>query len=196
MTTISADLELAPIVEPEQFVRVAVLLVVVDQTGIRRRGQHAVVTARQLLLAHVAVDDRGGTAACADARKLLQPCEGVECVTAQELRCRLNGTTLTSVLVTPVGLELRLTRRLEIEVGRATRGSGRAGEDDTQHVNMLVLVDESPEAEQLASGLRPEPPPNVCRGTIRRDFSDAGVRCPQLLFQDERVVRASLDLHQ
>src|SRR5712691_4764467 len=41
------DLELAAIVETEQLVRVAMLLVVVDQARVRRRGEHTVVTAGQ-----------------------------------------------------------------------------------------------------------------------------------------------------
>src|SRR5437016_1228432 len=100
------------------------------------------------------------------------------------------------MLVTPVRLELRLARELQIEMGRATRGPGCAGEDDAQHVRMLVLIDQSAESEQLAGGLRCEPPPNVCRRTVGGNFSHTGVRRPQFLFQDERVVRASLDLHE
>ena len=51
-----AELPLAPVVEPEQLVGVAVLLVVVDQARIRRRGDDAVVRPAQLELPRVPVE--------------------------------------------------------------------------------------------------------------------------------------------
>src|SRR6476620_4419405 len=97
------------------------LLVIVDQARVRGRGEHAVVASRQLFLTHVAVDDRGDAAARTDTRELLQPRQGVERVPPQELRSRFDGTTFTTMLVTPIGVDLRLARKLEIEVRRATR---------------------------------------------------------------------------
>ena len=53
-----ADLPLAPVVELEQLVRVAVLLVVVDQPRIRRRGEDPVERPSELGLSRVAVQHR------------------------------------------------------------------------------------------------------------------------------------------
>src|SRR5256885_13470906 len=100
------------------------------------------------------------------------------------------------MLVAPVRLELRLPRKLEIEVGRPTSRSCGAGEHDTKHVRVLVVVDQSTESEQLASGPRREPTANVCRGTVAGHFSDARVRRAQLLLDDERVVRTGLDVRE
>ena len=51
------DLVLAQIVEPEQLVGVAVLLVVVDQSRVRRGGDDGVERPTELDLARVAVQD-------------------------------------------------------------------------------------------------------------------------------------------
>src|SRR6266550_6958940 len=172
------------------------LLVVIDQPRVRRRGEQTVVPGGQPLLAHIAVDDGGGAASCADARELLQPSQRVERVAAEELRRPLDGPALPSMLVTPVGLELRLTRKFEIEVRRAARGSGRASEDYAEHVCMLVIVDERAEAEQLACCLRRVPAANVGGRTFGASFSDACMYCSQLLLQDEWIVRTSLDVDE
>ena len=51
-----AQLQLAAVVEPEQLVRVAVLLVVVDEAWVRRRRDHAVERPGQVELPRVAVE--------------------------------------------------------------------------------------------------------------------------------------------
>src|SRR6476661_198475 len=191
-----ADLELASIVQPEQFVRVAMLLVVVDQARVRRGGEHAVVAAGQPLLAHVPVDHRGAAATGPDTRELLQARQRVERVTPQELRGRLDGTAFAAMLVTPVGLALRLARKLEVEVGRATCRSRRAGKDYAEHVCMFVFVDQRTEAEQLSSRLRREPLADIRGRTFAERLAHARVDRAELLLQHERVVRTGLDVHE
>ena len=73
---------LARVVEAEQLVRVPVLLVVVDQAGVRRRGDDAVERRVVLDAARVAVQHPRGTPLVAYPRELLDPRERVECVPA------------------------------------------------------------------------------------------------------------------
>src|SRR6478735_8480655 len=72
-----ADLPLAPVVEREQLVRMAVLLVVVDQPRIRRRGEDPVERPRERLFARVAVQHRRVALRVAHAREILDPHERV-----------------------------------------------------------------------------------------------------------------------
>src|SRR6478735_12070241 len=72
-----ADLPLAPVVEREQLVRIAVLLVVVDQPRIRRRGEDPVERPRERLFARVAVQHRRVALRVAHAREILDPHERV-----------------------------------------------------------------------------------------------------------------------
>src|SRR5439155_9099868 len=115
-----AELALAPVVEAEELIGVAVLLVVVDQSRIRRRGDDGVEPPAQLDLERVAVHDLD-LASRAQARERLQPGERVERVTAHEAGCLLDGLALAPVLVTPVRLTLRGTRQVEIEMSRQPR---------------------------------------------------------------------------
>src|SRR5262249_59352837 len=119
----SCELELRAIVELEQLVCVTVLLVVVDEPGIRRRRDDAVEASRKIVRPRVAVDDRGRDPPRTDTRELLQPRERVQCVTAQELRSGVDRTACPLVLVTPVRLALRNAREVEIEVRRPSRRS-------------------------------------------------------------------------
>ena len=85
-----AELELAAVVEPEQLVGVAVLLVVVDQARVRRRRDDPVEARAVVDLARVAVDDARLAPARAHARERLDPRERVERVAAQEAARRLD----------------------------------------------------------------------------------------------------------
>src|SRR5207237_490356 len=97
-----ADFELAAVLEPEQLVRVAMLLAVVDQAGIRRRGDDAVEGAVEVELARVAMDHRGAASARTERGEGFDALQGVERVAAQERRCALRGPADTPMLVAPV----------------------------------------------------------------------------------------------
>src|SRR2546429_1010972 len=100
------------------------------------------------------------------------------------------------MLVTPVRLELRRARELQIEMRRSPGRTRGARQDHTQDVSMLVVVDDCPEGEQLPGGLRRVPPADVLRGTLARRLTDALVCRAQLLLEHERVVRARLHVHE
>ena len=97
------------------------LFVVVDQPRIGRRRQHAVVPLRQLLRPDIAVDHGRGSCVRTHARERLQPGKRVERVPTEELRGRLHRTALAAMLVAPVRADLRLARKVQIEVRRPAR---------------------------------------------------------------------------
>src|SRR5260221_1483791 len=115
-----ADLSLAPVVEAEELVRVAVLLVIVDEPRIRRRSEHRVERPTELRLAGIAVDDSRPALEVPHLGELLDPRERVARVPAEEADGGLHGTARAAVLVAPVLPPLRLARRLEVEVRRAS----------------------------------------------------------------------------
>src|SRR5438034_1473765 len=106
------------------------LLVVVDQPGVRRRGDHAVEGAAELQLASVAVQDASYRSTRAHARELADPRERVERVAVQEVLGALDRSAGLAVLVAPVLPDLRLTREVEVEVRRPSRGAGSARQHD------------------------------------------------------------------
>ena len=126
----------APLVEAEQLVGVAVLPVVVDQPRVRRRGDDAVVRPAEVELARVAVEDRATRPARAHARERLDPVERVERVAEEEPTRRLDRLAFAAVLVAPVRLELRLAREVEVEMRRPPRRAGSPRQDDPEHVGV------------------------------------------------------------
>ena len=196
-----AELEVTPLVDAEQLVGVAVLLVVVDQARIRRRGDDAVVRAFEIDRAGVAVQHPRDAAVGPDGRERLDPLQRVERVAQQEPAGRLDRLALAPVLEAPVGLELRLARELEVEVGGAPGRAGRAGEHDAQHVGRADLLDERPEVQQLLCGRGREPGAHVGRcaariASARLEGLRLGVRPEQVATQRLEVVRARLDAGQ
>jgi hypothetical protein len=89
------DFSLTPVVETEQLVRVAMLLVVVDQPRVRRRGDDGLEAAGQLRLARVAVQHVGLVPA-AHARELLHPGRIRGVVRRADLAARASTTRNTS----------------------------------------------------------------------------------------------------
>ena len=156
-----AELEITPLVDAEQLVRVAVLLVVVDQARIRRRRDDAVVRAFEIDRAGVAVQHPGDATVGPSGRERLDPLERVERVAQQEAAGRLDRLALTPVLEAPVRLEPGLARELEVEVRCPARRSGRARQHDAQHVRRADLLDERAEVEQLLGRSRREPGAHV-----------------------------------
>jgi hypothetical protein len=186
-----AELELSHVVEAEQLVRVAVLLVVVDQARIRRRGEDAVEAAAEVELPSVAVEDGRLPATGARAGELADARDRVERVATEEVRGAVDRTALAPVLVAPVRLALRRPRGVEVEVGCQPGGAGRAGEDDREHVRVLVLARQLAEPEQL--GDRPRRVPGADElGSIDGRLVAAGVepreRVANLMFEREDVV--------
>src|SRR6478672_4102923 len=139
------------------------LLVIVDQSRIRRRREDSVEPPRQRFRAHVRVNHRRLAPTTSHTSELLQPCQSVERVTTKELRSSLDGTALAPVLVAPVRLELRLLRKLQVEVCRATGRPRRTGEHDSQNVGMFVVVDDRAESQELPRRLWCVPPPEIRR---------------------------------
>src|SRR3954452_24983275 len=92
-----ADLLVAPIGEAEQLVRIPVLLVVVDQSGIRRRCDHAVRSSRQLDGTRVRMQHRHG-AWRADLGELADAPDRVGRIARQELHGLFDWTAGPLVL--------------------------------------------------------------------------------------------------
>ena len=84
---------LAQVVETEELVRVAMLLVVVDQHGIGRRSDDRIEGPTDIKLACVAVQSLGGSAA-AQPRELLGPRQRVERVPPEEVAGAIDRTAL------------------------------------------------------------------------------------------------------
>jgi hypothetical protein len=189
----SAELQRAEVGQPEQLVRVPVLLVVVDQAGIRRRGDDAVEAASVVELAGVAVQHGRGPIAVAHARELLDPSNGVEPVALEEVRSALDRAALPLVLVAPVRITLGDAREVEVEVRRQPRRPSGAREHHAQHVRVLVAVDEPAEREQVAGGLRRVPAADECGRRDGLGLGDAAERVAHLAFEREQVVRRRLD---
>ena len=133
------------------------LLVVVDQPRIRRRGDDRIKRPGPGQLARVPVHHDRLASACADARELLDPRQRVERVAAEEVLGPVDRPAGSAVLVTPVGLALRGAREVEVEVRGQPGRSRRARQHDTEHVGLLVAV----ATETVTTELNKEPPINV-----------------------------------
>src|SRR5713226_6512139 len=192
------ELELAQVVEPEQLVRRAVLLVVIDQPWVGRRGDDAVERAAVVELAGVAVKDRRLAVLRAQLREGLDPLQRVQRVAAEERECSLDGTALAFVLVAPVRPELRRAGEVEVEVCRPPRRARGAREHHAEDVGVLVFRNQLAEGEQLGGGLGCEPLAHVLRGATLglAEPLQALEGVAQLTFEDERVVFPRLDAHQ
>jgi hypothetical protein len=174
-----------------------VLLVVIDQPRVRGRGDDCVEHTGELELARVAVQDLDA-ALRPHARELLQARQRVERVAADEVVGLLDRLAFALVLVTVVWPGLRDLREVEVEMSGQPRRPRSAREHDPQHVGMLVLADQRPEAQQVFARLRREPRANV-RALVARlavPTLKARERIAQLVLQDERLVLVRLDLHQ
>ena len=174
------------------------LLVVVDQPRIRRRGEDPLVWPDELEFPPVAVQHRGLSLRVPDVRELLDPRQRVERVPAEESGRRVDRSALTPVLVAPVLPALRRLRRLEVEMRGSPRRPRGTREDHAQDVAMPVLRDQIAEGEQLRSGSRRVPLAQVAADArpAPRQGLDLPGDIPQLLAQLREVVRCGLDAHQ
>jgi hypothetical protein len=177
-----------------------VLLVVVDQPRIRRRGDDPVETGAEVELPRVAVQHARRAPARPHARELSNPLQRVERVPAQEASSLAHRPARPLVLVAPVLRALRGAREVEIEVRRAPRGPGRARQDDSQDIRVLVVVDKPAEEEQLGGGPRRVPVANVFRDLAVRtptvELLEPRARVTQLRLEHERVVLGRLHAHE
>src|SRR5581483_12209036 len=107
--------------------RVAVLLVVVDQARVRRRGDDGVERPIELQPAGVAVAEASSVCTRAGAGERLDPRQRVEGVAPDEVIRSLDRPALALVLVAPVRLALRRAGEVEVEVRRQPRGPRGAG---------------------------------------------------------------------
>ena len=121
----AAEFERAEVLEPEQLVRVPVLLVIVDQARVRRGRDHAVERAAEVEHPCVAVEHARGPPALAHTGERLHACHGVERIATQEVLGPLDGTTLPLVLVAPSMTAPGCPRKIEVEVSlrRAERAA-------------------------------------------------------------------------
>ena len=175
------------------------LLVVVDQPRVGRRGDDAVVRAAEIELAGVAVQDRGSRTTRAHAREVADPRERVQGVAAQEVLGALDGTARLAVLVAPVLLDLGLAREVEVEVRRPAGRPGGAREHDAHHVRVLVVVDQRAVEDELCGGLRCEPAVDVGVRPRRAhpvEGLEPAERVAQLVLEREQVVLGRLDAHE
>ena len=171
------------LVEAQQLVRVAVLLVVVDQPRVGRRRDDAVERPAQVELARVAVEDLRDPVRRAYVRERRDPLERVERVAQQEAARGFHRPAGSAVLEAPVLVELRLAREVEVEVRRPPRRAGRAREHDPEHVRVSRPARRASgngaaprlRSERTSSGHRGSRPP----GTRRPGFL-TGVRRPRL----------------
>src|SRR6185312_16619956 len=121
------ELALPSLVQVEQLVGVPVLLVVVDQPRIRRRGDDAVERAAEIELARVAVPHRRVCILSPRRRERLEPVERVQRVAEEEPPRLGDGAAGAAMLVAPVRLDLRLAGEVEVEVRGATCGPRGTG---------------------------------------------------------------------
>ena len=163
-----SELVVAVLREAEELVRVAMLLVVVDQARIRRGCDHSRERSAELEHPCIAVEHRCGRPRSADLGERLDPGERVLRVPEQEPAGLLDGAADPAVLAAEVRLRLRNARKVEVEVRRAPRRAGRARQDDPQHVDRLRSLERCPEREQLGRCTRREPLPDVRRGLCGR----------------------------
>src|SRR6185437_4821315 len=122
------------------------------------------------------VDHRRLAPVSSHTSELLQPRQSVERVPTKELRGSFDGAALAPVRVTPVRLELRLLRKLQVEVRRTTGRPRGTGEHDAQNVGVFVIVDDRAESQELPRRLRCVPPPEIRRGPRARRLADARMR--------------------
>src|SRR5438105_5750398 len=124
-----SNLLFTAVLQSEKLVRVSVLLVIIDQTGVRRRRDDAGRLERQASIASVAVNHldrfRGP-----NGRERSNTANGVACVPLEELPRFFDRATRPLVLVTPIWLVHGLAREVEIEVRRSPSRSSGAREND------------------------------------------------------------------
>ncbi len=172
-----ADLPLAPVVELEQLVRVAVLLVVVDQARIRRRGEDGVERPAESSLARVAVQDGRLALDVAHLRELLDPRERVERVAAEEADRRLDRPAVRRCLwhqYSPL-CGSRGASRSKCAARRADRA---ARERITRRTSRVpVLRDQIAEREKLGGALRRVPVAEVAARRGTRVGAAEATRC-------------------
>ena len=165
----SPQLALAPIVEPEDLVRVPVLLVVVDEARVRRRGDDRVEASHR---ARPASRRRGTRSLRVPGAR---PCGTTSAAPAcrggsgeRNLSASSHGSARAAVLVAPVRLALRHPREVEVEVRRQPRGARRAREDDAQDVGVLVPSTSERKCRSSAAASRREPLAEIAARPARR----------------------------
>ena len=198
-----ADLELAPVVEAEQLVRVAVLLVVVDQPGYGgevttpSNGPSRSSTSRASPCSTVASRPR-----VAHAREGLDPRERVERVAAEEVRGPLDRAAGAPVLVAPVRLGLRRRAgsrgRSAASAGpsgprararRAARRRARSSADQRRGRRAARRPPAARTSRDVAIAPRPSP-------AARQRVERAAQASRRSLLEREQVVARRLDAHQ
>ena len=196
-----AELEVAALVEAEQLVGVAVLLVVVDQPRVRRRRDDAVVRPARSIVARVAVehpgDSRLGRARRRTPRsdRACRACSGAGTGEPTRPAC------IPAVLVAPV--------RARAAARAGSRGRNASSAAPTAQTargrpaarRRADLLDERAEVEELLGRRRRVPGTDVAR-TPPVDSGPAA-RTPRLRVRPEEVaaervevVRAGLDPHR
>ena len=174
------------------------LLVVVDQAGIGRRGDHAVVRPAEVDRPGVTVEHARDRALRTRRRERLDPIERVERVAQEEAARRLDRTALAPVLEAPVRLELWRPRELEVEMRRAACRAGRTRQHDAKNVRGSHVIDEAAKVKKLLGGGRGVPRADVGRraarvATARLERLHLGVSPEEVAAKGVEVVGAGLD---
>src|SRR6266545_3252404 len=191
----AADLVRVPPFESQQLVGVRVLLVVVDEAWIRRRGQHEVDGSRRIELPSVAVQD-GHRLRRAHVGELLHALDGVADVAFEELLRLADRPADATVLVAEVLLLDGLGREIEVVVTGEPCGARRAGEDHLPELGVLRSCDSLAKSGELGDRAVREPALQV-GGAGRR--LGGRLRSREADDVDQKragLVRGRLDPHQ
>ncbi len=136
------------------------LLVVVDQPGVRRRRDDACRAISEVNLARIGVHHRNPSVGL-ESGKSSQTADRVERVPPQKLHRLIDRPAGSLVLVTVVLTASRQSRKIEIEVSRLSSGPSRPRQDDAPNISNRVIetLDCRTIREQLAKRLLAEPLP-------------------------------------
>jgi hypothetical protein len=160
----AADLLAVAPFEAEELIGVRVLLVVVDETRIGRRGQHEVDRRRRIHEPRIAVQYVDGLRR-ARLRELLHPLHRVTHVAPEKLLRLPHRPAHAPVLVAEVLAVHRLRREVEIVVPRKARRTGRAREDDLPELRVGGAFDPLAEGHELSERARRIPAPEIPSGS-------------------------------
>ncbi len=142
--------------QAEQLERVGVLLVVVDEPRVRRRGEDEVDRPGWVDEPRIAVEDGHGRVR-AELVELANAAGGVANVAPEELVGLRDGAADAAVLVAEVLAADRLPREVEVVVAGKPGRAGRTREDEAPELGVGGAVDPAAEGEELGDGLRREP---------------------------------------
>src|SRR5688572_28831125 len=187
-----AELVPSPLVHAEQLVRIAMLLVVVDQPRVRRRRDEGVERPAEVERARVSMQDRRARVGIANPREALDAVERVARVAEQKPSRLLDRPARPAVLVAPVRLHWRGPREIEIEMGRSAGGARSPRKDHAKDVDRCDALYELAEVQQLRRGVRRVP--GTDEGRRVRRITAAGLECGRLVARPQKVAAQGIEV--